>query len=768
MAYVNLGNMPSHAKEYVVDFPKLDGGLNLQELDYRIQNDETPEMKNLWWKDGLLCCRDGQIWISNAVLGSYCASYYRLWNGGMMLHAGNAIYVVNPQDGAAEVLYTGGADMSVGGTFFPYNEKLYYKTRGYYVEITYDGEENTFSAADVEGYSPVTYINCNYQNGAGDIYQPENRISPKKTLWYNAAYTLNITTTGDILATIEDASWRMRTNIPGTYTFIYSGAAWQLGGTDVNPLDYGIHVTGTPVNGNKLIVNYLFVKEFYLPETNLDITKVEVEGNNKIIESKVITKSKAGIEVTVDDYTWRSKVTTSGSYVFVYDNEASPPGWRLDGSIVPLSQYGLTITASSLSTGDSVTVTYIRGDCWYDSGLGLVGFYTAPTVYYPEINNTIRITYSKENELAAKNVMDCTIAEVYGGTGALCIVMAGSEDQPNAYFWNGQNSVSMDPTYFPMTQYQLAGDAVDPITAFGKQQGYLIIFKKGSIGRTSLGTETVEGRMTIDLPYTNINAKIGCDLPKTVQLIENNLTWCNTSQGIHFLANTSSAYENNVICISQKVNTSNSSWTMGLIVDVNRCDPNLVTSHDDEFRYWLIADGRVWLWDYNISNYKNPSWFYFDNVPARGIVQEDVRLWHFDAQSRLTRFAGTCADYEKAIDKVYRFAVQHFGTYDRKKNVNSVILNLRSSTDAEVEVRYQTDLEDRKDLTNLVSSAWSIVPRNLSFRNLEGTGFSRTFRRKPHCRRVRYFTMRLENNTPRTDLAVVSAQIYYIFQGGQR
>lgn len=768
MAYVSLGKMPNHAKEYCVDFPQLNGGLNLQELDYRIQNDETPEMKNLWWKDGLLCCRDGQVWVSDEALGFYHASYYRLWNGKMILHAGNKIYIVDPITGESTILFSGGTDFNIGGSFFPYNERMYYKTRGYYIELTYDMDTEEFMAEPVTGYVPVTYISCSYKNGAGTVYQPENRISPEKTLWYNAAYTLTITPTGNLSAAIEDASFRMMTNTPGTYTFIYNGANWQLGGANVNPLDYGIRVGGTPVNNDKLVVSYMFIKEFYLPEKNLDVTGVEVEGVNKVIESKTISKSKQGINVSVNDYTWRSKVTTSGTYSFVYDKEANPSGWRLNGTLVNISQYGLTITGSNLVTGDMVTVVYVRGDCWYDSALGLIGFYTAPTVYYPEITNTIHITYSKENELAAKNIMDCHIAEVYGGTGALCIVLAGCEDQPNAYFWNGQNSVSMDPTYFPMIQYQLAGDAVDPITAFGKQQGYLIIFKKGSIGRTSLGTETVNERMTIDLPYTSINAKIGCDLPKTVQLIENNLTWCNTSQGVHFLANTSAAYENNVVCISQKVNTANCSWTMGLINDVNRVSPELITSHDDEYRYWLVADGNVWLWDYNISNYKNPAWFYFDNVKARGIVQEYDKVWHFDTQGRLTQFGSTYSDYDGAIDKVYRFTTQHFGTYDRKKNVNSIIINLRSSTDSIVKVRYLTDYEERDDLTDLYCVSWSLVPRDLSFRNLEGSGFSKTFRRKPHCRRVQYFALRLENNMPKMDLAVVSAQIYYIFQGGQR
>lgn len=57
---VSLSSMPDFPKTYSVDFPRLDGGLNLWELDYRIKNNQSPEMKNMLWQDGVLQCRDGQ------------------------------------------------------------------------------------------------------------------------------------------------------------------------------------------------------------------------------------------------------------------------------------------------------------------------------------------------------------------------------------------------------------------------------------------------------------------------------------------------------------------------------------------------------------------------------------------------------------------------------------------------------------------------------------------------------------------------------------
>ena len=57
--YLSTSSLPSSKTEYSVDYDKLDGGLNLWDLDYRMGRNESPEMQNLWWRDGVLCCRDG-------------------------------------------------------------------------------------------------------------------------------------------------------------------------------------------------------------------------------------------------------------------------------------------------------------------------------------------------------------------------------------------------------------------------------------------------------------------------------------------------------------------------------------------------------------------------------------------------------------------------------------------------------------------------------------------------------------------------------------
>ena len=278
--YASLRDVPSPKREYVLDFSNLSGGINLWDPDYRLKSNESPEMKNLLWRNGMLCSRKGQYYVCPYQLGQGFAAYPQLWHGFIFAHIGGNIFRFDAETGSPVLLATG--IPKIRGTFFTFSDKLYYKTKGAYKEITanhVDGQWS-FSCNTVFPYEPVIVINANPATGAGDLYQPENRMSSRKTVWYNAV----------------------------------SGA-----------------------------------KTYYLPVKAERVTYVEVNGYH---------------------------VTA---------------GWS------------------------------------YDPQYGRVLFDVAPPVTDPPTNNTVRITYELDNPEAQKSIDDCRYVSVYGGTGELCVVMAGSE-----------------------------------------------------------------------------------------------------------------------------------------------------------------------------------------------------------------------------------------------------------------------------------------------------------------------------------------------------
>jgi len=619
---VSLNSLPSAAKTYQVDFPKLTGGLNLSELNYRLDANESPDVRNLLWQDGVLQCRDGQSWASaDAALGTGYTCFSELFHGYAVFHIGTGLYCGAPGSDLMELksLYTGVPENR--GTFFRYLDWLFYKNRGGYVRIKYDPEVGEIKAENMAdlAYVPVIQINGDPETGAGDSYQPENRISAKKTVRYNAKSGVTV---------------------------------------------------------------------YQLPVKNVDdIVSVYVDGTK------------------VEDYS--AKLTD-----------------------------------------------------------GTVTFKTAPGVTDPPTNNTVEITFSKADSDTFNSVMDCCYAATAGAENSICILLAGCEAQPNMVFWNDRDNLSMDPGYFPFPYYNLAGDTNDPVTGFGRQYSDTILLKEHSVGKLTYGVETenVDGRYSISFTYANVNDKIGCDLPWSIQLVENNLIFCNTYQGVQMLRSSSAAYENNVTCISRKVNGGPG---RGLLHDVRQ--PGVVTAFDDDDRYWLCANGNVYLWDYALSTFSEPSWFFFTNVAGVAYFRDyDHNIYHLNAQGRVTRFERYFMDYGGPIEKLYQFPTQSFGTYDRLKDVTGVLLAVRSDTDTDIDIRYETDYETRYDRTAIRTASWRLAPRNLAQRSLAVARNAFVSRRKPGCRHVRHFSMALSNNDVGCDLAIVSAQIQYKYQGRER
>ncbi len=632
--YVNIKDSPSPKREYVLDFSNLCGGINLFDPETRLKANESSEMKNLLWRNGMLCSRKGQTYLSSTQLGTGYAAYTRLWHGYVFAHIGSAIYCFHTESGTRTRLCTGIPE--IRGTFFLYNNQLYYKTKGAYKVFTAEksGSGWSFTQETVYPYEPVIIINANPSTGAGDLYQPENRMSARKTVWYNA------------------------------------------------------------VSG---------MRNYYLPVKATRIIKVEVNG------------------------------------------EQLTSGWA------------------------------------YDDLLGKVIFDTAPPVTDPPTNNTVRITYELVNQEAMQSILDCRYACVYGGTGELCVVMAGSEDQPNAYFWSGNSSIKMDASYFPIEQVQLASSTEERITGFGKQQDDLVVFKEGSVGKTRIGTQELYGRIFIDMPYIPINAATGYDLPWSIQLVENNLVFANRT-GVYMLLDTTPANENNIVCISRKINGS--AERPGLLRDIAEGAEDNICSCDDGTHYYLTSNGHTWAWNYELSSWKDPAWFYLTNTNAVALICEAGEIFQIDNRGRLVGLHNQFNDYGSSIERVFCFPTMNFGSYDNRKNVNSVIVTLGAYELENTRLSYLTDYETRADLTNLrivplqtgdssVSSA--ALPTQSRPQSSAGVGtrpqsdsFPAVFRRRPMCRRVLHFTMKLENNNLNEDLELIGAQVLYNLQGRVR
>ena len=666
MGFISLSKMPDPPKTRVSNIASLSGGLNIHDIAWRLNDGQSPELKNMWWQDGALTSRPSQLTYNNGAIHPVSettgqnydsANYAQLYHGWYVFHCNNRFYAVSEdmeyfsivgQKEAPETEFA--ADFPMGA-FFLHNDVLYYKAKGVYIAITVgetivEGTGNFgLLASSVEAYVPTILMNADpAEKGAGDLYQPANRLTNQRKVLYNCGSE----TTSLILPEYASEEEIIAEYMDDT-------GAWQT----------------------------------------LEVTIIRNAAEEKV---------------------------------------------QLDFAAV-----------EALSADGS---------------------------------NNVRVTYRVEvgdSENVYSSLMECDIAEVFGGGDGFCVVLAGCDTQPNAYFWSANTDMAMDPGYFPVEHYNLAGDASDPITAFGKQQNMLVIFQRNSIGRSSLDTADIDGRTFITLDYTTISPRIGCDLPKTIQLIENNLVFANKRRGVMLIKDTSSAYENNIVAISR--NVERPSGQAGLLYDVQLASET-TCSLDDGRRYWLCANGHAWLWDYSLggslSDVSKLSWFYFDNIqnPVSWFGQEDNRLCYLGQDGYFREFQAVAADvdYEDGTwrlradeyDKVVSLPIQNFGSYEVLKNVDKAIFVVQGNGNAIIDIEYETDYEIRKDLTPIITQGWALAPRDLSFRSLKVFHFAVTAVRKPNCRHIRHFLVRLKNSGKGQGMTFVSAQIYFTFQGVDR
>ena len=198
-------------------------------------------------------------------------------------------------------------------------------------------------------------------------------------------------------------------------------------------------------------------------------------------------------------------------------------------------------------------------------------------------------------------------------------------------------------------------------------------------------------------------------------------------------------------------------------------DEDLVCSCDDGTHYYLTAGGHTWAWNYELSGWKDPSWFLLTNTDAVALICEAGDIFHINGAGSLTGLHNSYNDYGEPIERVFRFPTMNFGSYDCRKNVNSVLVTLGAYELEDTELWYLTDYEERKDLTNLrVVNAGEYDDERVVGTRPDSTRVPAVFRRRPMCRRVLHFTMKLVNENLNEDFELVGAQVFYNVQGRLR
>ncbi len=452
---------------------------------------------------------------------------------------------------------------------------------------------------------------------------------------------------------------------------------------------------------------------------------------------------------------------------------------------------------------------FFKADPASDNGYSVE---TVTADYFVEDNMTITAPVVNTKENLAK-VFTMRRNTWFGGAalginGGTRLFLGGSSEKKerSLVIWSGLNN----PLYFPENSYAYVGNSNSAVTAFGKQNDMLIIFKEDEIYGTqytqanNITTENVINQNVIDIasssvyfPMTLLHSGTGCDLPESVQLCRNRLVWADKSGTVYTLVTQNQYSERNVYIISEMIGRK-------LKNDTNLKDGE-VKSADFLNRYFLFVNNHVYVMDYNSYGYIYSSsyskaedanikipWWYFELPQALGadnpiiavcsvdnslILPAARKVKDADTYRNIVEYYTVCADMDTDLVPDYTISggiitaplkaayiptmlqskIFDFGTPQYNKNVYQVDLSLGDNDGNKIRVEYLTESSDSAEYDY-------ITP--LSFdKNAFSSRYIQNIQVRPDCRNNTRFGIRLSCSG---GMAVNSIAINYRITGGAK
>lgn len=433
--------------------------------------------------------------------------------------------------------------------------------------------------------------------------------------------------------------------------------------------------------------------------------------------------------------------------------------------VYQLSQTNLDATAvTAMVNGVAKAETT---DFTVDRTTGKVTFTVAPPSGTP---NNVVITAYKTISGYANRILNCTLAISYGGENDTRVFFSGNSSFPRRLFRTGVN----DPTYWPDTGYQDVG-STESITALAKHFDKLIIFKPNSIYYSSFNNTAQQGLwgfagMEVNFPTAPLNSAIGCDMPGSVQIIENNVVFGHSERGIFILVSTAVKDERVVRPISGNINGNS---LRPDLLSISKSTLQDASSIDFDSKYILCVGNNAYVWDYRVSPFINTgdvaadeerlTWYYWTNINASCWMQDSQKVFYgYRTNGLLATFQDPFNDFGNSINGVWRSKVFDFNLSDWLKTVAEMWFTTRAGSYSSISIKYLDEQGSVLDAATLNTSSYSwarFAWNQFSFAVFQ---YAPTIRRKPKIKKVQYFQVEFSNSVLNQNLSILSLIIRYL------
>lgn len=311
-----------------------------------------------------------------------------------------------------------------------------------------------------------------------------------------------------------------------------------------------------------------------------------------------------------------------------------------------------------------------------------------------KLYSSYRVTYTPVKGSKYRRfdkIMGCTTTVCYGGkqSGGTRVFFSGNKDYPGYYFY----SELLSPLTIYELSYDIIGNGSENINRFAKQKGDLIALCDRSVYRISYSFDINDGA---DFSVSEISTAVGCDMPGSVQLIDNRIVFANSRGGVYIIVASDYTDELSIRSISANINGAESQGGL-LSLDTELLKNSI--SVDYGRKYYLFAGKHGYVWDYGISAYtagvdpisaeRRLSWYYLDELYENSLFYIG-ELFGTYADGEFVKFARLSekesTDFGKPIVCEYRSRDFDVSCGEAKKVLNEVYLNVLSCTGAELSV----------------------------------------------------------------------------------
>jgi hypothetical protein len=488
------------------------------------------------------------------------------------------------------------------------------------------------------------------------------------------------------------------------FFFVYNGTLYMINGTNYIKYDGTTVSTVTP----------------YIPKVS-------------------INRKPDGSESTVNE-SWNMIGT---GFTDQFNGDGTSTAYKL--SFDSLENTTVTVNLAGLTEGSGFTVNRTTG---------YVNFSAAPA---SGLNN-VQITAYKTFSGKVDSILKCKRAIEFSNR----MFFTGNDDIPNFYFASGVTD-SLDASYFPEKYRYGVRGADKKVTAFAVHYGKLIVFKEDL-------TATVEAALGLDntasFPISYLNTEIGCDMPDTVQLVNNNVVFCNTYGGVHIILSTLIPGEKNITPVSDNIN-GNLQRPGLLQEDVTMLKS--ASSFDLGNKYYICVDDHCYIWDYKISfDVKKPktlTWFYYDNIKANCFFSRDNELCYGHRElGHLVKFIAASNDFGQPINAIWKSKIMDFGYTDYEKTINAFWLTTRANSSSSISVNIYNDKHETESIPISSADTKSFSWGNFSWNNFSWKvlKFDPVVKEKiRNSKRVIYFQFEISNNEYNKNLSIIALVLKY-------